>query len=439
MLNARGIAAEILLKTEKDNAYSSLSLKDELKRFPGEDRREASLAAMIVYGVTEHRLTIDYNLSLWLSSPLRKLHPKVLTALRIGAYQLLFADRIPESAAVNEAVKYVKKGGCSYAAGLVNAVLRKIAASGLRLPDETDRLRYLSIRYSFPEELITHFLEHYGEEKTLRILSCAEGRRPVYIRRNALLASEETLLGSLERDGAVVRRVGPDDCYAVEETGDISALEAYKKGYFHVQDLSSQLCCQVLGALPGETVVDCCAAPGGKSFTTAERMNNEGMLWSCDLYPHKIKLIEEGAKRLGIRCIRTVQGDAAQLPRQIASADRVLCDVPCSGFGVVGRKPEIRYKTLESASSLPETQSAILESCSAMVRPGGRLVYSTCTLNPAENEEVCLRFLGQHPEFTPARDAFYLSLTEGGPFVNFFPDQNGGDGFFVAAFTKADT
>lgn len=436
MTDARSAAAAILYKIEVNNAYSALSVSDELNRDNFIDKRDRAFVSSLVYGVLEHKLTIDYNLSLYLSQPVRKLHPTVLAALRVACVQLFFMNKIPSSAAVNEAVKYVKKNRCAYASGLVNAVLRKASSNGLRYPEASSREEFLSIRYSFPTELVRHYINAYGEEKAERIIASSEGRRPVYIRVNNLLTDEKELTALLEKEGVSVKNTTLPGCLEIEYTGDVSALEAFGKGYFHVQDMSSQLCCLLLGAREGDTVADCCAAPGGKSFTAAEMMNGKGKIYACDLYEHRTQLIAQGAERLGIKILETVCGDARELPGKIASADRVLCDVPCSGLGVIGRKPEIRYKSFSSFEELPTTQYDILDRCSDMVRPGGRLLYSTCTLNPAENEEVCERFLASHPVFSVVSDELTAKYSDGEKYVNFIPDNNGGDGFFVALFER---
>lgn len=436
MKSARLIAAHTLIKIEKDASYSSLALNGELKRSQEISDKDAALATRLVYGVIERKITLDYNISLYLKDPIRKLRPDVLVCLRIGAYQILFSDRIPARAAVNESVNLAKELGASYAAGLVNAVLRKIAGQGLCLPEPgQDELLYLSVKYSCPEKLLRHFLNHYGREKTEEHLSASLAERPLFIRRNTLRCTDEMLRAELEPEGADVESTDIGGCYVLKTNGNITALSAFKKGLFHVQDMSSQIDAMLLGARPGQTVVDCCAAPGGKSFTIAQYMNNEGQLISCDQYPQKAELIKKGAQRLGITNISVLCADAAQLWKNSISADAVLCDVPCSGFGVIGRKPEIRYKDPAQFSALPDLQYAILSSGAQMVKPGGTLVYSTCTLNPAENELVCERFLRQHPFYTLSTEPVYRSFAKEG-YLCIFSSPSGGDGFFAAKFER---
>lgn len=436
MKSARRIAAEALIKIDNDASYSSLTLNSFLSKETLLSAKDSAFVTRIVYGVIERRITLDYNLALYLKDPIKKLRPNVLACLRMGAYQILFSDKIPDRAAVNESVALSKELGVSYASGMMNAVLRKISANGLCLPDESQNAAlYLSVKYSCPVPLLTHFLIHYGREKTEQHLAASLSARPLFIRRNTLLCTEEMLISSLTSSGVSVVPDSLNGCYVLNTAGDITRLEAYKKGWFHVQDRSSQLAVMLLGARPSQTVVDCCAAPGGKSFTAAQYMENTGTLYSCDMYAHKTVLIENGAKRLGIRNITVLCEDAAQLYKRNIVADAVLCDVPCSGYGVIGRKPEIRYKDPAQFLSLPETQYAILCSGARMVKPGGTLLYSTCTLNPAENEDVCRRFLSEHADFTISIDPVYRAAANG-DYLTVFASDQGGDGFFAARFER---
>ena len=314
MTKARDTAVDILLKIEKDKAYSSFSVAQTLKNAFVEDSRELSLAVSLVYGVLEHKITLDYNLSLYLTSPLRKLRPDVLAVLRTGALQILYMDKIPVSAAVNESVKLVKKKGCAFASGMVNAVLRKVSANGLCLPDENDKTKYLSVKYSFPEELVKHYTLQYGEDKAEQIMSASAGRRPIFVRVNTLKTKTEALNEILNNEG--IRSeicLEIENCLIITDTGDITKLSAFREGLFHVQDLSSQLCCKLLGAKPYDTVVDCCAAPGGKTFTSVQYTGDTGSFYSADIHPHKIDLIENGAQRLGIKSVKAVCCDAKKL------------------------------------------------------------------------------------------------------------------------------
>ncbi len=435
MKSARETAADILVAVEKNGAYSAAALADALKQNGFADERDKRLVSSIVYSVTEHRLAIDACLLEFLTKPVAKLPPFVLAIMRIGAVQIMYFDKIPVSAAVNESVKIVKKRGFAYASGMVNAVLRKVAAKSAGSAGINEK-QPLAERFSFPTELAELFIAQYGEAETERIFTVFEGRRPVFVRVNTLKTDENGLIKTFAADGINVKRTSFENCLEIENFGDVASLDSFKRGLFHVQDMSSQFCAAVLGAKAGETVIDCCAAPGGKSFTIAERMNNCGRLISCDIHPHKTELIKKSAARLGITCIETVCADASKLPACYGNADRVLCDVPCSGFGVIGRKPEIKYKPLSDIAGLPEIQRAILERGASLVKKGGRLVYSTCTLNNAENGDVCADFLRNHPEFSVCRDNMYTEKTSDDGFVTVVPTENGGDGFFIAAFER---
>lgn len=434
MSNARNQAVRILSKIEKDSSYSVLAVAEALKSVSFSDERDKSFAVLLIYGVLERKLTLDYNISLYIKSEISKLKSNVLNILRVGAYQILFMDKVPVSAAVNEAVKISKKTGASYASGMINAVLRKIADNGLKYPAQENYCELMSVKYSVNKSIFNSVYNDYGKDRAEAIFESFYGRRPIFIRHNTLLCTEDELIDSLESDGVSIVKTQLENCFMIDKTGDISLLDAYSKGMFYVQDMSSQFCCSLLDVKPGDTVVDCCAAPGGKSFTLAQYLKGEGLIYSCDIYAHKTELIDKGAKRLGINNLKTVCTDARNLCKVINKADKVLCDVPCSGFGVIGRKPEIRYKEASELCSLPEIQKEILYSCSRMVKKGGTLVYSTCTLNKKENDEICDSFLRDFPEFSPACDSEYRKHTD--RYITIFPDSRYGDGFFVAKFVK---
>lgn len=433
MPDARLIAAEILTCAQKDNSYSVLAVSENMKKIKFSDSRDKAFAVSLIYGVLEHKITLDYNISLYLNSGFNKIKLKVLNILRIGAYQILFTEKIPVSAAVNEAVKSAKKIGAAYAAGMINAVLRKIADNGLCYPNEKSEL-YSSVKYSVDKNIYDSIKNDYGEENAEKIFGVFFGRRPIFIRHNKMKCSEEQLVEQLENDGVHIEKTSLDGCFSITNTGDISHLSAYNEGMFYVQDMSSQLCCCLLAPVTGDTVLDCCAAPGGKSFTLSQYLNGKGKVYSCDIHEHKTKLIADGAKRLGIDNIEVICSDARELNKSFSDIDKVLCDVPCSGFGVIGRKPEIRYKNYEELSSLPEIQKEILFSCAKTVKKGGTLVYSTCTLHKKENEEVCDAFLREFPDFCISNDPVYRQLTD--KYLTVFPTENQGDGFFVAKFER---
>lgn len=437
MKTARQIAFEALNKIERDKSYSNLTL-DSVLYSANLSKADNSLVSALVYGVLERSITLDYCLSKHLRQPLKKLKLQVLTALRLGTYQLLFMDKIPQSAAVNESVTLVKKNGCAFVSGLTNAVLRAVANEGLVLPEKSDILNFYSVKYSFPQWLVKLWIDSYGEENAVGIMSGCAGRPPLTVRVNTLKTSKENLISALVAEGVVVSDVkNIENALNLEKCGSVEQLDSFEKGLFHVQDGASQLCAAALDPQPGDTVIDLCSAPGGKAFTCAERMENSGAIIACDIHSHRLALIKEGERRLGINIIDVSKNDACDFNESFPQADRVLCDVPCSGLGIVRRKPEIRFKDSSEIEKLPQLQYSILLTAARYVKSGGRLVYSTCALNPCENEDVCKRFLAENDDFISvdishlAPKAFSFEKT-----LTLMPHTTNTDGFFIAAFER---
>lgn len=425
-MNPRRLAFEILLKIEKDNAYSNLAL-DACLPASGLDPRDRAFVSALVYGVTERRLTLDYQLALYLSKPLKKLKPQVLVILRLGAFQLLFMDKVPASAAVNESVRLTKSCGCAYASSLVNAVLRKCAGNGLVLPPE-DSADYISVKYSCPLWLCEKWIAEYGYDDTEALLGASTGGAQTVVRVNTVKTDSDQLKKTLEAQGVTVTDGYTADSLIVRNFGNLEKLPSFRDGLFHVQDTASQLCVKALDPRPGETVFDVCSAPGGKAFTAAQRMNNSGRVLAFDIYEQRVRLIAEGAERLGLGIINAAVGDASVFNPDLPKADRVLCDVPCSGLGIIRRKPEIKYKSADSLRDLPDIQLKILKTASGYLKIGGRLVYSTCTLNRDENEKVVGRFLKENGDFS-------LADAEA-PMITLMPHKNNSDGFFIAVLER---
>ena len=431
MKSARQTAFEILNKIQRDNSYSNLALDHALDK-ADTDNKDKKFVSALVYGVTERRITLDYNLSLYLSQPIKKLKPEVLTALRLGAYQILFMDKIPVSAAVNESVKLSKKNGAAFASGLVNAVLRKIISNGLKTDGS------MSVNYSAPEWLCDMWCKSYGRENAEKLLEASFGAVDTVLRVNTEKIDADNLINLLAEEGFDCETGGNVENSAVVKSGGaVHKTEAYKNGLFHVQDAASQLCCKALGVQENETVIDICAAPGGKSFTLAENMKNTGRIISCDIYEHRLKLISEGAERLGLTNIETVRNDGNVFNPDFPLADKILCDVPCSGLGVIRKKPEIRFKKSEEVDKLQDLQYSIMCISSRYLKIGGVMVYSTCSLNPNENEKIVEKFLTEHDDFEGVRvlsdisrygvDTDYLTL---------MPHIHGCDGFFISAVRR---
>ena len=435
MKTARQIAVEALGKVNGSKGYSNIVIDKALEQ-SGLDLRNAAFATALFYGVLERMLTLDHCIAGFSKTPVEKLTPQVREILRVSLYQILYMDSVPDSAAVNEAVNLTRVFRKESAGGFVNGVLRAFLRSGKRVPRMAgSRADQLSVQYSCPAWLVQLWLDSYGEENTEGILKTSLGRPPVYIRANTLKTTADALSSRLEEEGAVVRRDEMEEnCLRVSGTGDVTALPAFQEGLFHVQDKSSQLCVKALDARPGMRVLDICAAPGGKSFTAAQWMHGEGELLAMDLYRARAALVAEGAQRLGICCIAAKEGDASRYNSKLGLFDRVLCDAPCSGLGIIRRKPEIKYKNPEELGEIPQLQYNILSNSANYVKKGGILLYSTCTLNPGENEGVVERFLAEHRDFAPCR--LPQSLGSSGHTVTLFPHQGDTDGFFISTMER---
>ena len=436
MADPRLTVVKMLMKMESSEAYSNLLLDHAFNEAELSDRDKA-FAAALFYGVLERRLTLDHVIRTNSKIAFEKLDKAAVQILRTGLYQLLYMPSVPESAAVNESVKMCKKLKCFSAQGFVNGMLRSFIRSGKKIsylgisPEKR-----LSVEYSCPEWLTEKFISEYGMDFAVRALKASVGKPPVYARVNVLRTTTDKVIAELAKQRIKAAPYpGLVNCIRLEKAGDIEKCAPFRQGLFHVQDISSQLCCLTLRPVVNETVLDVCAAPGGKSFTLAELMGNNGKLYSMDLHDMRVGLIEDGAARLGIKIITAMQNDASKFNGALPQADRVLCDVPCSGFGVIRRKPEIKYKPPEEFAGLPEIQYQILETSARYVKSGGTLVYSTCTLSRAENDDVADRFAASHPEFMPIVQPIPLSAP-GDYKRTYCPDENGGDGFFTASFRR---
>ncbi len=433
MSTARQIAFNALCKIEKDSSYSNLALDSILSKSEL-DTRDKSFVSALFYGVIERKLTLDYNLSLYLSKPLKKLKPELLVLLRMGSYQLLFMEKVPVSAAVNETVKLSKKNSLQFASGLINAVLRKISLNGLRLPDENDTANFFSIKYSCNKWLVEKWLNEYGREDTEKFLESSLGANDIYIKVNTLKTDCVSLITALQSDGIKAEKTYLQDALKISFGGNsIESIDAFKNGLFHVQDLACQLAVKALSIEEGDKIFDLCSAPGGKTFTMAEYAGEKGEILAFDIYENRVSLIRKGAEKLGLVNVKALVGDASVHNSEIGLADKVLCDVPCSGFGIIGKKPEIKYKSESEVEEIEKLQYPILKNAATYVKKGGRLLYSTCTLSKAENEEVCERFLKEHTDFISLTPLEEISREK---FLTLMPHKNGTDGFFIALFER---
>ncbi len=422
----RKTAYSTLLDIESKKAYSNLALNHQIRLC-----RPSSPAFVreLVYGVLERKLTLDYYLDQLVKQGIRSLRKQELTILRMGLYQLGCMDSVPEYAGVNESVTLAKKY-CRSKAGLVNGVLREYLnrRDQMELPDrEQDELRFLSVKYSYAPWIIETWLKYYNREFVEHLLEAGNQRPPMTIRVNTLKTTPEELKSRLEEEGF---QVEPGKLYAGAlsvKGGRLLETQLYKDGLFTPQDESSMLVAEKLDPQQGDLIMDVCAAPGGKTTAIAERMGNTGKIIASDIYSRRLEQVEREAKRLGILSIVTRPWDASRVDLgHIGEADRVLVDAPCSGLGVVRRKPEIKYKECSNdIRELPEKQLAILKASAEYVRPGGRLVYSTCTINPQENEDVISAFLKENADFRKEESTLLL------------PNINGTDGFFICVMKRS--
>ena len=434
--SARQIAYEILLKIEVDEAYSNLAIDSAVKMY-NPDSTDCAFISRLVYGVVERKITLDYAISKYLSKPIMKTKPEILIILRLGAYQLLYMNKIPDSAAVNESVKLTKSNRCDFASGLVNAVLRKIGQNGLVLDEKLTETEKISVEYSIPEETVKFFIYHYGKENTESFLKSTLESKEIFIRVNTVKTTKEELKELLIKENVKVFDTYLENALKIEINSAVYNLESFKNGLFHVEDLSSQLCVAALELFPEATAIDVCAAPGGKTFTAAQYMENKGTLYSCDIYSQRTDLIKTGAERLGLDCVNPFVNDATVFNEDLPQMDRVLCDVPCSGLGIIGKKPEIKYKKLDDTKSLLPIQKQILETSSQYVKSGGILVYSTCSVNPNENRKICDSFLKNNPDFYSVKALPYIErAVDEGDYLTLFPHKNNCDGFFIAVFHR---
>ncbi len=440
MASARQTALSALLRVEMDGAYSGLVIKELLER-SALPPRDVAFSTALFYGVIERALTLDELIKQHSKTPLRKMDDTVRVILRMGAYQLAYMDSVPDNAAVNESVMLCKKNKKTSAAGFVNAVLRAIIRTGKapKLSGAPVDPARMSVEFSCPLPLVHMLMMRFGAERARGILVSSVGAAPVYARVNTLKTTADELIARLDTEGVGAKKheVIPD-CLSLYHMGDITRLASFVEGLFHIQDASSQLCAQAVAAGPGMTVLDLCAAPGGKSFTIAQAMQNEGKLLSFDLYDFKADLIRSGAKRLGISVLTAAVGDAGIHNPSLPLADRVLCDAPCSGYGVMRRKPEIKYKPIDGFLELEQLQPVLLQNASRYVKPGGLLIYSTCTLRREENEAVAGTFLENNPAFSasPLTGAVTRCYSEGAHMATILPDDFDSDGFFIAAFAR---
>ncbi len=459
----RALALSTLLSVEKGK-YGNIAVDTVLKRVPMSDP-DRHLYTALVYGVTERKTTLEFLLGKLSSRPLDQLDDTVRVALCMGLYQLVYLDRVPDHAALDETVSLVPRK----VSGFVNAVLRSYLRfeaalpalpDGSRAPRENrltapeewvsrfpelgeGDLTALSVCYGIPVSLCETFVAALGYGPAASALAGFCQKPPMTVRVNTVKTTPEALTAELTAAGLTVQPAHYANTALRVPEGAITATEAFARGDFFIQDEASQLCVAALDAKPDHIVADTCACPGSKSFGIALTMENRGEVHAFDLHKSKISLIESGAARLGLTIVTADERDARRPdPALLGRCDRVLCDVPCSGLGVIAKKPEIRHKDLTESSRLPAIQAAILEASAGYLKPGGVLVYSTCTILPAENGDVVSAFLASHPEFEPfdftfpAKDGAVSDIVSEGGMVTLLPNRNATDGFFIARLRR---
>lgn len=424
-LSARELAFQSLTRHEKNNGFSNLELDNALKRNPLPPN-EKSLFTVLFYGVLEKSITLDHWIAR-LCDTSHTLSLPVRTALRLGLYQLAFMDRIPQNAAVNESVNLVKKTSEHRAASLVNAVLRRACRMdlGQTLKEMANEPARWSVAYSYPQWMIDLWLNAYGSDSTRRILEEQNKPAPLCLCVNTLKTTLTQAKRELEMEGAQVQTVEDlPRALIVTNSFAIGKSQALSQGHVFVQDLASQRACQLLAPAPGDRVMDICCCPGGKSFHAAILMKNLGTLRAFDLHSSKLSLVEKGAEKMGIQILEAqVNNGTVPCADWDGWADKIICDVPCSGLGVIAKKPDIRQKNQQDIERLPSIQAQILQTSSRYLKPGGTLLYSTCTLNPAENQDITNTFLNNNPQFHRVQEL--------GMPLTIFPKGSTNDGFFI--------
>ncbi len=440
--DARAVAALSLFAMEEEGAWSEVALHQNLSR-AGLSKRDAAFAARLLYGTVQNALLLDWYLRKFSSVRLKKIAPRVRNCLRLGLYELIMLDKIPCHAAVNETVGLVRRycRGNERTVSFANAVMRSAAkaAQNGALPrlDCPDKESYYSLQYSHPEWLVRELSAEYGVKLAGEICKADNEYAPISVRVNLMKTAPEPIITELETAGITVTQHEKAPEILLCSGGDVTALAAFREGKITVQDTAGVVAVAAASPEAGMFVLDCCAAPGGKSFLMAEKMRDTGRVASCDIYPHKLERIKEGAGRLGMSIIEPVLQDARE-PRGewLNAADVVLCDAPCSGFGIIRKKPEIRYRDKDEAEGLPELQLSILSNCAKYVKRGGVLVYSTCTILPRENEGVVNSFLSRNPGFSPEAWEHPVCGRAGDGMITLLTPVHNTDGFFIAKMRK---
>lgn len=439
-MKAREIAYKVLLDIEKNKNYSNMAINKHFKdvKISNQDR---GLATEIIYGVIENKYYIDYMIDKLSKVKTNKMEIYVKTLLRMGIYQIMFLNSISDYAAVNETVNLAKKKN-SKVSGFINGILRNV----IRQKEEIGKVKtkddvdYLSIKYSYDKWMIRNWMIHFGKEFTEELLEANNERPNIYLRTNTLKITRDELIKKLEKQNIKAEKVNVvEEAIKVEHLKDIENNSLYKEGLFTVQDVSSMLVGKVMNPKENSLVLDVCSAPGGKTTHMATLMNNTGQVVSRDIYDHKLKLIKAASKRLGLTNVDVEEFDGMKFDREsIGKFDYVLADVPCSGLGIIRRKPEIKYKEKEEFRQLPPIQKKILENASKYVKVGGTLIYSTCTIQDSENIDVVNEFLQKNKNFelVPIKEVNVDLENQEKGYMKIYPNVHNMDGFFISKLIR---
>lgn len=442
---SRELALQILYQVNEEGAYANLALDKALFPCKWLDPRDRGLITEIVYGSVKNRGKLDYVLNQFASTKVKKMDKWTRNILRMSLYQILFLDKVPDSAAVNEAVKLAKHYG--HVDKFVNAVLRNIlrGMDTIQWLDKAkDPVQYLMVEYSFPQWMVERFIRQYGVEDAEKLCAWYNQPAAMWVRTNTLKTTRAALKQQLEAEGLTVTesRYTPEGL-KIENAVNLHQLKAFQQGLFTVQDESSMLVALAAEPMPGQRVLDVCSAPGGKATHMAQLMKNKGTIYACDIHQHRLDLIAENCKRLGISNVELVQQDGTKLTKRWQEPfDVILCDVPCSGLGVLGRRADARWaKESEDIAGLCRIQKKILEEAAQLVVPGGTLIYSTCTIAPEENQQMVEQFLKEHPEYELDEtliDCWLDMDKEEAGYVQFLPFVDDMDGFFIARMMRRE-
>ena len=443
-INEREIVLEVLLEITEHGMYSHIVLRDVLNKYQYLEKKERSFITRVTEGTLEHMMEIDYILDQFSKVKVKKMKPVIRNIMRSAVYQMKYMDSVPVSAACNEAVKLAVRKGFGSLRGFVNGVLRNVARNLDQIEYPTEPLKRLSIQYSMPEWILNLWLKAYDSDIVEQMLQAFQRETPLTIRCNLRMGTPKQLKEHLEAEGVTVQ-VHPYLEYAFHISGFdyLGDLESFQNGEFSVQDISSMLVSELADPKEGDYVIDVCAAPGGKSLHMAEKLNGSGHVEARDLTEYKVSLIQENIERTGLSNVEAVQQDALIFDEaSVGKADIVLADLPCSGLGVLAKKTDLKYKaTKEGADSLAKLQREMLKNVQAYVKDEGKLVYSTCTINPAENMDNVHWFLNQYPEFelidihSLLCEELQKDVKENGC-IQLLPGVHQSDGFFLACMKK---